>query len=57
MAKYKISVCRIAYAFNDVIVEADTMEKAKEIALDEAGDNLYSEKHVDYETQDSIEIE
>ena len=57
MPKFKITVCRISYAFNDVVIEADTIEEAKNIAIDESGDHEYSEKHADYETQDWIELE
>jgi len=56
MPKFKVTVCRISYAFNDVIIEADTIKEAKEIALDESGHHEYSEKHANYETQDWIEV-
>lgn len=46
--KYKVEICRTAYGFNTVEVEADSPEQAKEKALDQAGDHLYSEKSSEY---------
>ena len=57
MKKFKVEICRISYAFNEVEVEAETPEKAKEIALEEAGTYLYSESHADYKTDGITEKE
>jgi hypothetical protein len=48
MPKYLVNVCRTAWGFNTLEVEADGPEQAKEIALDEAGNHLYSEKESEY---------
>jgi hypothetical protein len=47
--KYIVSVCRIAYAHNEIEVEADSPEQAEEKALDKAGDYLYNEHTSEYE--------
>jgi len=51
MKKFTVSVCRIAYGFHDIDVEAETAEQAKEIALDVAGNYIFSEKSSDYEVE------
>ena len=48
--KFKVEVCRTSYGFNEVEVEAETPEEAEEIALEEAGNYLYSESHAEYTT-------
>lgn len=48
MPKYSVEVCRTAWGFNTIEVEADNPEQAKEKALDEAGNYLYSEKSSEY---------
>jgi hypothetical protein len=48
MPKYLVNVCRTAWGFNTLEVEADSPEQAKNIALDEAGNHLYSEKESEY---------
>jgi hypothetical protein len=55
--KFKVTVCRVAYAFNTVDVEADSAEEAKNIAVDEAGNHTYSEKNVEYEAHDVVEVD
>tara|TARA_B110000503_G_scaffold55081_1_gene88406 strand:+ start:52 stop:294 length:243 start_codon:yes stop_codon:yes gene_type:complete len=57
MKKFRVEVCRISYGFNEIEVEAETPEKAKEIALEEAGNYLYSESHADYKTDGVTEKE
>lgn len=47
--KFKVNVIRIGYASKEIEVEAETAESAKEKALDEAGNHLYSEHTSDYE--------
>lgn len=49
MAKFQIPVRRIAYAFSTIEVEADTLEQAQELALEEAPNLEFSEKDADYE--------
>lgn len=49
MAKFQIPVCRISYGFNTIEVEADTLEQAQELALEEAPNLEFSEKDADYE--------
>ena len=58
MAKktFEVNVCRIAYAYHTITVEAETVQEARELAVDEAGNHLYNEKHVDYEAQDVTEV-
>jgi len=48
MAKYKATVCRTAYGFTDIEVEANSKEEAEKKILDEAGDHLYSEKSSEF---------
>lgn len=52
MPKYRVNMCRIGYGFNSFTVIADTEEKAREMALDRAGDCYYSEKTSEYEIED-----
>lgn len=49
MAKFQIPVCRISYGYKTIEVEADTLEQAQELALDEAPNLEFSEKSADYE--------
>lgn len=56
MKKFKVTVCRIAYAFADIEVEAKDEKEARIIAWDESGDHNYSEKTVEYEPQHVEEI-
>jgi hypothetical protein len=54
---YKVSICRTASAFIDVEVKAMSEEQAVDVASDEAGDHLYSEKSADYSFPDgAVEI-
>ena len=46
--KYNIEVCRISYGFATIEVEAESLEQAEEIALDEAGNYEFSEKDAEY---------
>ena len=57
MKKFRVEVCRISYGFNEIEVEAETPEKAKEIALEEAGNYLYSESNAEYITTGITEKE
>ena len=47
--KYIVSVTRIGYGGLDLEVEADSEDKAKEIALNQAGGESFSEHHSDYQ--------
>ena len=53
--KYSVVVTRIAYAKHTMIVEAENADKAKEFALENAGDEEFREYDADYEV-DFIEI-
>ena len=53
--KYIVSVTRIGYGGLDLEVEADSEDKAKEIALDQAGGESFSEHHSEYQV-DQVEI-
>lgn len=44
-----VSVCRTAYAHRDVKVTANSLDEAKIVAEDLAGDYEFSEKDADYE--------
>jgi hypothetical protein len=48
MPKYLVDVCRTAYGFNTLEIEAESPEQARELALDEAGNHEYSEKASEY---------
>jgi hypothetical protein len=48
MPKYKVNVCRTAYANLDIEVEAPNQKAAEEKALIEAGDHLFSENRSEY---------
>ena len=54
--EFDITVCRTSYAFNTVRISANSLDEAKNIALDEAGNHTYNEKHADYETQEAVEL-
>lgn len=57
MPEFTINVVRIGYGSLDITVEAETEEKAQEIALDEAGGESFSEHHSDYTLGDGDEQE
>ena len=57
MKKFKVEVWRISYGFNEIEVEAETPEEAEEIALEEAGNYLYSESSSEYTTDGVTEKE
>jgi hypothetical protein len=50
--KYKISILRTSYSFQEIEVEADSEAEALDIADDEAGDLNYSEKTAEYSFPD-----
>ena len=49
MPKFTVAVIRIGYACKDMEVEAANEEEAKEVALDHAGNESFSEHHSEYE--------
>ena len=55
--KFKVEVCRTSYSFNEIEVEAETSEEAKELALEVAGNYLYSESNAEYTTDGVTEKE
>jgi hypothetical protein len=57
MKKFTVTVCRTSYGFNDIEVNAETPEQAEELALENAGDYLYSEKGSEYTTAGITEKE
>jgi len=52
--KYVVSVTRIGYGGLDLEVDADSEDKAKEIALDQAGGESFSEHHSDYQVDQVV---
>jgi len=48
MPKFTVAVIRIGYACRDMEVEAANEEEAKEVALDHAGGESFSEHHSEY---------
>ena len=56
MGKFKVTVCRIAYAYHDIEVEADSIDMARDVAWNESGNHSYNEKHVEYEANEVEEI-
>ena len=57
MAVYQIRLCRTAYAFTTVDVEAASADAAVDRALDYSGDYSYSEKDAEYSIESVMEIE
>lgn len=55
--KFKVEICRTAYSFNKIEVEAETSEEAKEIAIEKAGNYLYNESNVEYTAEDVFDME
>lgn len=51
---FAVEVVRTSYAFKTIEVEATSQEEAEKLALDEAGDHLYSEKDADYKLAKDI---
>jgi hypothetical protein len=55
MPKYTVTVIRTSYASRDIEVEAENEILAKEMAMDESGNHLYSEHNADYAVEDIFE--
>ena len=55
--KYIVSVTRIGYGGLDLEVEADSEDKAKEIALELAPSELFSEHHSEYQVDADFEVQ
>jgi hypothetical protein len=49
--KYTVQVLRTAYAILEIEVEAKNQKEAKQKAVDEAGNMMYSEFDADYSIQ------
>ena len=47
--KFEVPVARTGFGYRTAIIEARTEEEAGMVALDAAGNHLYSEKHSEYE--------
>ena len=57
MATYDVEVCRISYATkNLIVVDVNSEEEAKEVALDNAGNFIFSEHCSEYETGEVFEL-
>ena len=54
--KYRVAVVRIGYGFKDLDIEATSKKRAREIALDVAGNYEYSEKTADYKVDYVAEV-
>jgi hypothetical protein len=57
MPKYRVDVCRIAYANRTIEVEAKNPKQAQRLAEDEAGGLDFSEHTSKYEAQTCVKIE
>lgn len=57
MKKFEVLVSRISYASHIIKVEAENEEKAKEKAIDEAGDIEFNDHDADYVADSVEEIE
>jgi len=51
MAKFQVGIMRIGYAHREIEVEADTEDKAVEIACHQAGDLNFMESGSEYEVE------
>lgn len=56
MPKYKVSVYRIGYAHLDIEVEADNPNAAEDLAVEKAGDHVFSEHDADYKADGCQEV-
>jgi hypothetical protein len=57
MAVYQIRLCRTAYAFATLEIEAESADEAVDKALDFSGDYTYSEKDAEYSVEAVTETE
>jgi hypothetical protein len=57
MPKYRVTVCRTAYAHLDIEVHAKNLKEAKRKALDEAGGHQFSEHTSEYSEEGISRIE
>ena len=51
MPKFKVSVCRTGFGHAAFEVEAESEQKAKELAMDRAYDTVFSENSSEYSIQ------
>jgi hypothetical protein len=49
LKKYRVVVTRTSYSSRDFDITAHSIEEAKQVALDNAGDYEFSEKDANYE--------
>ena len=54
MAKYIVSVVRTGYGILDLEIDANSEEEAVEIALDNAGGELFSQHNSEYEVNGDV---
>lgn len=54
--KFEVTICRTAYAFRDIVVEATSRAEAQNLAMEESGNHEFSEKDADYSVQGTREI-
>lgn len=57
MATFDVTVVRTSYASHTFRVEAKNKKEAKEIALDNAGSESFSEKDADYSVEYIIPVD
>ena len=48
--RYRVTICRTGYGFTSIDVQARSPEEAEDLAHDEAGDHIYSEKSSEFTT-------
>lgn len=52
MPKFKVEITRIGYGCKTVEIEAKDEDEAHKLALEQAGNHLYTEKTSEYEVTD-----
>lgn len=52
MSRFLVKVTRISYAFRDIVVEAENEKEAMDKALNQAGDQEFSERSAEYGADD-----
>ena len=57
MKTFSIDITRISYGYKTFEVKANTLEEAKEWALELATDEVFEDDDAYYKVEDSIEIE
>ena len=54
--QFDVQVTRIAYAVKTIRVEADGPDEARQKALEEAGNHLFTEHNSDYEAEPGFPV-